>query len=149
MSQDNVEVGGLTANQVTFGEATTLSGVSFIAGKMDGILGLAFDSISVNHVEPVFYTLFRQGQVEDNSFSFYLTQQPGQEGSELILGGVDQKYAASEWKYYDLKAQNYWLIGMDKVAIKDFSYEDNLSAIVDTGTSVIVGPKDMITKMTS
>lgn len=59
MSQDNVEVGGLTANQVTFGEATTLSGVSFIAGKMDGILGLAFDSISVNHVEPVFYTLFR------------------------------------------------------------------------------------------
>jgi len=48
-----------------------------------------------------------------------------------------------------LIAENYWLIGMDKVEIKDFSTESYLSAIVDTGTSVIVGPKDMITKMTS
>lgn len=59
MSQDNVNLGGLVAQGVTFGEATTLSGVSFIAGQMDGILGLAFDTISVNHVEPVFYSLFR------------------------------------------------------------------------------------------
>lgn len=61
MSQDNVEVGGLVAKDATFGEATSLSGLSFIAGQMDGILGLAFDTISVNHVEPIFYTLYRQG----------------------------------------------------------------------------------------
>jgi hypothetical protein len=32
MSQDNVEVGGLIAKDATFGEATSLSGVGFIAG---------------------------------------------------------------------------------------------------------------------
>jgi len=32
MSEDNVDVGGLVAKSVTFGEATTLSGLSFIAG---------------------------------------------------------------------------------------------------------------------
>lgn len=33
--------------------------------------------------------------------------------------------------------------------MKDFATDDHLTAIVDTGTSVIVGPKTMISKMTS
>lgn len=67
----------------------------------------------------------------------------------MILGGVDNKYADSEWNYFPLVAENYWLIDMDRVEIKDFNSESMLRGIVDTGTSVIVGPKDMITKMTS
>lgn len=60
MSGDDVNLGGLVAKQATFGEATSLSGVSFVAAKFDGILGLAWDTISVNHVEPIFYALVRQ-----------------------------------------------------------------------------------------
>lgn len=33
--------------------------------------------------------------------------------------------------------------------MKDFQSDDHLTAIVDTGTSVIVGPKAMIAKLTS
>jgi len=39
----------MTATGLDFIEATTLSGVSFIAAKFDGLLGMAFPSISVNH----------------------------------------------------------------------------------------------------
>jgi len=46
-------------------------------------------------------------------------------------------------------AENYWLIGMDRVSIKDFKADSELTAIVDTGTSVIVGPKTLISQMTS
>jgi len=39
---------------MTFGESTTLDGVSFLASKFDGILGMAFPAISVNGVTPYF-----------------------------------------------------------------------------------------------
>ena len=125
-----------------------MQGISFLAAKFDGILGLAFDSISVNHVEPLFQSLVRQGQIADNSFSFYLTKEPSAEGSELVLGGVDPLHAQSDWKYYDLAMQNYWLIDMASLSIGDYKFTDSLKAIVDTGTSVIVGPKAIIAEMT-
>jgi hypothetical protein len=149
MSEDDVKLGDLTAKGVTFGEATSLKGISFLAAKFDGILGLAFDSISVNHVEPIFYSLVRQHQVQDASFSFYLTKKPNQEGSQLIMGGVENQYARSPFKYYDLVMLNYWLIRMTSLSFGDFKIDENLMAIVDTGTSVIVGPKDIVNKIIS
>jgi hypothetical protein len=38
--------------------ATKLEGVSFIAAKMDGILGMAFSTISLEGIPPVFQTLY-------------------------------------------------------------------------------------------
>lgn len=66
----------------------------------------------------------------------------------MVLGGVEDKYAKSAWKYYDLKMENYWLIDMSTISIGNYTTSDNLSAIVDSGTSVIVGPKAMIAEMT-
>lgn len=66
----------------------------------------------------------------------------------MILGGVDSEYALSEWKYYDLAMENYWLIDMSSISIGNYSTSNNLKAIVDSGTSVIVGPKDIIAEMT-
>jgi len=48
-STDDVTVDGLTATGLDFIEATKLNGISFVAAKFDGILGMAFPSISVNH----------------------------------------------------------------------------------------------------
>lgn len=148
-SNDNVDLGGLTVQGATFGEATTLSGVSFLAAQFDGILGLAFDTISVNHVEPIFYAMVRQQLIEDASFSFFLTKEANQAGSQLVIGGVDPAYAKSEFKYYDLAMENYWFIDMAGLSIGDYSTQQDLHAIVDSGTSVIVGPKDIIAKMTA
>lgn len=86
--------------------------------------------------------------MQDASFSFFLTKEANEAGSQLVLGGVEPAYAKSEWKYYPLVMENYWLIGMSSVSIGNFSSTENLKAIVDSGTSVIVGPKDMIAEMT-
>ena len=56
----------------TFAEATKQPGFTFIAAKFDGILGMAFPSISVDEVEPVFYTMVDEKLVSKSVFGFWL-----------------------------------------------------------------------------
>ena len=111
---------------------------------------MAWPSISVDNLPLIFDLLYQQKRVEGNSFSFYLTKKPGQNGSALVLGGVNDKYAASSWKYYPLKMHNYWLLDMTDVIFNGTSYKTSpdLAGIIDTGTSVIVGPSKVVDKMT-
>ena len=43
-----------------FAEATEEPGLAFAFGRFDGILGLGYDTISVNHIPPPFYELINQ-----------------------------------------------------------------------------------------
>lgn len=52
-------------------------GISFLASKFDGILGMAWPAISVDNLPLIFDLLYKQGRVEGNSFSFYLTKKAG------------------------------------------------------------------------
>jgi hypothetical protein len=110
---------------------------------------MAWDTISVNGCPLIFDLLYKQGQVEGNSFSFYLTRVPGSNGSALVLGGVNTKYYTGEFKYYNLKMVNYWSLAMDDIIFNGTSYKvGNLLGIVDTGTSVLVGPTKVVNEMT-
>jgi cathepsin D len=92
----------LTAKNALFGQITKLEGISFIASKFDGILGMAWPAISVQKCPLIFDILYKQGQVQGTSFSFYLTKKAGQEGSSLVLGGINTAYASESFKYYKL-----------------------------------------------
>jgi Eukaryotic aspartyl protease len=111
---------------------------------------MAWPSISVNGLPLIFDLLYKQKLIESNSFSFYLTRVAGQNGSALVLGGVNQKYYTGEFKYYKLKMDNYWAIAMDDIIFNGTSYKvsSNLLGIVDTGTSVLVGPTKVVDNMT-
>lgn len=78
MGNDTTTVAGLTAKRATFGQITKLEGISFVASKFDGILGMAWPAISVEKCPLIFDLLVQQGQVQGNSFSFYLTKKAGQ-----------------------------------------------------------------------
>lgn len=125
-------------------------GISFIAAKFDGILGMAWPAISVDGCPLIFDLLVKQKLVDGNSFSFYLTKEAGMNGSALVLGGVNNNYNASAWNYYTLRSQNYWLLNMADVVFNGTSYKPSgdLLAIIDTGTSVIAGPTALVEEMT-
>merc|ERR1712178_397658 len=142
-SKDTLNIAGVDVTGVDFGEVTKLS-AQFATSRFDGILGMGWKAISVKGYDTVFDKIQQQGLV-DPSFSFYLTSKPGSDGSELILGGVDNKYYTGDFSYYPLISESYWLIAGDKFTYNNKDYgTDGLRLIVDSGTSLIVGDTSVL-----
>ncbi len=60
---------------------------AYLVGSFDGILGMGFQSISVDGIPPVFADMIAQGKLDEPVFGFYL-ESTGQAG-ELEIGGID------------------------------------------------------------
>jgi len=63
-----------------------------------------------------------QGLVDDASFSFYLTKDLNQNGSALILGGIDEKYAASNFSYVNLTHETFYMTDLDDLMVGNTSF---------------------------
>ncbi|XP_025932204.1 cathepsin D [Apteryx mantelli] len=143
LSQDTVTLGNLKIKNQIFGEAVKQPGITFIAAKFDGILGMAFPKISVDKVTPFFDNIMQQKLIEKNIFSFYLNRDPtAQPGGELLLGGTDPKYYSGDFSWVNVTRKAYWQVHMDAVDVANglTLCKGGCEAIVDTGTSLITGP---------
>ncbi|XP_052405887.1 cathepsin D [Carassius gibelio] len=143
ISQDTVTLAGLKVPNQQFGEAVKQPGIVFAVARFDGVLGMAYPSISVDGVTPVFDTAMAAKILPQNIFSFYINRDPaGEVGGELMLGGFDQQYFDGDLHYVNVTRKAYWQIKMDEVQVGGTLTlcKNGCQAIVDTGTSVITGP---------
>ncbi|KAL4658107.1 cathepsin D-like [Arapaima gigas] len=143
LSQDVVSLAGLMVTGQQFGEAISQPGIVFAVAHFDGVLGMGYPSISVGQVTPFFDSAMAAKLLPQNVFSFYMNRDPkAAVGGELMLGGIDKKYYQGELHYVNITRKAYWQIKMDGVAVGSqlTLCKGGCQAIVDTGTSLIVGP---------
>jgi len=122
-------------------------GIAYSLGKFDGILGMGFTSISIDSAPTVFENAIKQNKIDQPVFAFYLGDNgPG----ELTFGGYDSSKFEGDLNYVHLDAATYWQITLDKVAAGSYEKEASdakITAIVDSGTSLITGPKAEVGKL--
>ncbi|KAI1821610.1 aspartic peptidase domain-containing protein [Xylaria intraflava] len=144
VSQDDVSIGDLKIKGQDFAEATSEPGLAFAFGRFDGILGLGYDTISVNGIVPPFYQLVNQKLVDEPVFAFYLSSDSGSDDSEVVFGGVDQDHYTGKITEIPLRRKAYWEVDLDSITFGDETAElENTGVILDTGTSLIALPSDL------
>lgn len=156
LSVDDLSLAGLTVKNQTFGEATSLPGLTFVVAKFDGLLGMGFQKISQDNVVTPFQNMIEQKLVPEPVFSFYLNRdQTASPGGEIIFGGIDKNYISGEITYTPVTDPGYWQFKMNSVSMSsDTSVTETVTvceagcqAIADTGTSLIAGPKAEVLKL--
>lgn len=149
-SVDTLNFGGYNVKSQIFAEVTDASGLgaAFKLGKFDGILGLAFPVLSVNHVPTAFQNVVDQGLVSNAEFAFYLSNSAEDPG-ELVLGGTDPAHYTGEFTYEPLKAATYWEINLGDLQVGGTSFlpAGGQNAIVDSGTSLLTGPSEVVAQL--
>jgi len=142
---DVVTVGDL-ATDVDFAVATNEPGRTFKQAKFDGLMGLAWPSISVDGIVPVAQALINAGLLDQPVFAFYLQSDDKLKG-ELTFGGYDQSKMSGIINWVPVASDTYWAVGLMDMSMSGQTVTDVNLAIVDSGTSLIVGPKREVAKI--
>ncbi|KAH8921407.1 acid protease [Atractiella rhizophila] len=102
---DTVSVAGIKVTKQYLSAVTTES-ASFVDDPQDGILGLAFESISSLGQRPYFESAIAQKSVKTKQFSFALKHT----GSELYIGGTNKNLYTGAIHWTDVVEESYWVI---------------------------------------
>uniref|UniRef100_A0A8B9XUM2 Peptidase A1 domain-containing protein n=2 Tax=Bos TaxID=9903 RepID=A0A8B9XUM2_BOSMU len=140
---DTVRIGNLVSTDQPFGLSVEEYG--FEGRIYDGVLGLNYPNISFSGAIPIFDKLKNQGAISEPVFAFYLSKDE-REGSVVMFGGVDHRYYEGELNWVPLIQAGDWSVHMDRISIerKIIACSDGCKALVDTGTSDIVGPRRLV-----
>eukprot|EP00931_Biecheleriopsis_adriatica_P087079 TRINITY_DN615_c0_g1_i2.p1 TRINITY_DN615_c0_g1~~TRINITY_DN615_c0_g1_i2.p1 ORF type:complete len:411 (-),score=100.20 TRINITY_DN615_c0_g1_i2:257-1432(-) len=152
---DNVDIGGLSLKDFTFAEATDVQGLGSLYSdahsSFDGVLGLGFPSISADGLPTVMGALVASGQLKEPVFGFYLANDAD---GQLVFGGIDPSHVEGDFSWVPVSVPGYWQVTLDGVKVGAEStepwfmtLEKSKTAIVDSGTSMIIGPEDEISAM--
>ncbi|CDK28099.1 unnamed protein product [Kuraishia capsulata CBS 1993] len=146
VSQDTLSIGDLIIPKQDFAEATSEPGLAFAFGKFDGILGLAYDTISVDKVVPPIYNAIELGLLDKPQFAFYLgdVSKSEEDGGVATFGGVDDSKYEGKITWLPVRRKAYWEVAFDGVALgKEYASLEGTGAAIDTGTSLIALPSGL------
>jgi len=112
---------------------------------MQGILGLAYGSISVDKLPTFIDTM----NVKDHSFTFYLHLDPT--ASYMTLPGSDEEIHSNEdFTFHKVGEEKYWALNLSTITSGKTSIDASAyKAVIDSGTSVLVGPNKLVNQITA
>ncbi|XP_069907359.1 pepsin-3-like [Oryctolagus cuniculus] len=179
LGYDTVNVGSIEDTNQIFGLSETEPGSFLYYAPFDGILGLAYPSISASDATPVFDNMWNEGLVSQDLFSVYLSSDD-ESGSLVMFGGIDSSYYTGSLNWVPVSYEGYWQITLDSYSSSEeepsglpgitdvdsgdpslyfplsitmdgetIACADGCQAIVDTGTSLLAGPTSAISNIQS
>ncbi|GMT12154.1 hypothetical protein PFISCL1PPCAC_3451, partial [Pristionchus fissidentatus] len=122
----------------------------FKNAAIDGILGLAFQSIAEENVVPPFIEAINQHLVDLPLFTVWLEHKGIQEnvpGGIYTYGAVDNVNCGPVIAYQPLTTATYYQFKMSSVALGTYSNHKGWQVISDTGTSLISAPVDIVERI--
>ena len=146
ISSDVLTFGGIEIQDTLFAESIAEPGNTFVMAKMDGIMGMGYSTISVNHIPTPFETMMAQGLVDEGVFAFYLSK-GGSDGSEMVLGGYNPDHFVGDIAWLPVVQKGYWEVQMEGFKMGNFEMQLDSTAAIDTGTSLIALPKKLSDKI--
>jgi hypothetical protein len=139
--------GGLTVPNQKFAEIYNVTGLGsdYMDGGFDGIVGMSFDENSQDGIPGPMQKLVSSGQLDKPEFAFYLKSKGD---GELTFGGVNPKRFTGVISYVPVTKRGYWQIAMEGVKVGSTSIvSSTVAAIVDSGSSFVMGPTADIDKI--
>jgi len=145
--QDKFCIAENLCTDVRFVASTSQSSSPFSSTPFDGILGLGFKDLSMGEHFNILDDLSAKGQLPMGTFAVYLTDD---QNSEITFGGYRADQLASDVVWAKVVGSNYW-----QVVVDDITFDNsptglckNCQVAVDTGTSMLAGPSDVVRQLT-
>merc|ERR1719272_2715276 len=147
--RDKMCIGDSLCIDTSFIAADQESTEPFQEIPFDGIMGLGFKDLSMGKGFNIIDDLNSGGQLPQGQVSFYLTDGGD---SEVTFGGYKSEYLASDILWARVDLESYW-----QVSIDDITFDNKPKGLcgggcnvaVDTGTSMLAGPSELVDKLTS
>lgn len=143
--QDDVCIGSLCTN-MNFVAATDETDDPFSSFRFDGVLGLALPEMSQGPAFSIMDHLVQSKALKSPLFSVFLSDSD-LESSEITFGAVKDEHAVTPMFWQPVtKDSGYWQVQIEDITInnKKQSLCNDCQVAVDTGTSQLAGPTDVI-----
>merc|ERR1719276_43266 len=112
-------------------------------------MGLGFKDLSMGKGFNIIDDLNAGGQLPQGQVSFYLTDGGD---SEVTFGGYKSEYLASDILWARVDLESFWQVSIDDITFDNKPKSlcgGGCNVAVDTGTSMLAGPSDLVDKLTS
>jgi len=146
--QDKFCIAENLCTDVRFVAASQQSAQPFSQTPFDGILGLGFNDLSMGEHFNILDDLNAAKMLPMGTFAVYLTDD---HNSEITFGGYRPEMIASDIVWAKVVRESYWQVGVDDITFnneKSGLCPNGCQVAVDTGTSMLAGPSDLVEKLT-
>jgi len=146
--QDKVCVGS-TCARADLVAAIEESDAPFAEAPFDGIFGLGLTSLSEGPAFNVLDCMIRDKVVKSGMFSVFLGATDVEE-SEILFGSYRSEHMVGSLVWVPvMRSSGFWEVPLDAVSVRghNLSGNGNASAVLDTGTSLLAGPPDVVNSL--
>jgi len=146
--EDDICIGSLCAKG-NFVAATDETDDPFTSFNFDGVLGLSLNEMSQNPTFNLMDRLVSSRKLKKPIFSVFLSDSD-EEQSEITFGDVRTEHMAGELFWQPVsRPTGYWQVEIEDIMIdgKQAGLCPHCQVAVDTGTSQLAGPTDVIEKL--